>query len=120
MHQQFSGPYGGERPRVLIADDDAVTRLVLQHWIERSGYQFLVANTGLEAWEILQQERPPEVVIMDWMMPGMDGIELCRRLRDKSREYYHYILMITGRSEPEDVVLALESGADDCIAKPFE
>ena len=114
-----SGPSAGDHPRVLIAEDDTVTRLILKHWIKRWGYEIVVANNGLDAWQIMQQERPPELVIMDWVMPGMDGIELCRKLRDKSREYYHYILMITGRTDEQDVVHALESGADDCIGKPF-
>jgi two-component system, cell cycle response regulator len=113
------GSYAGERPRVLIAEDDNVTRVILQHWISRWGYEIVVVDNGAQAWEVLQQERPPEVVIMDWVMPGMDGIELCRRLRDKSREYYHYILMITGRADEPDIVHALESGADDCIGKPI-
>src|ERR1035441_4325679 len=112
-------PIGSDKPRVLIAEDDTVTRLILQNWIRRWGYEIIVVNSGDAAWAVLQQERPPEVVIMDWMMPGMDGIELCRRLRDKSRKYYHYILMITGRSGVQDVIHALESGADDCIGKPF-
>jgi diguanylate cyclase (GGDEF)-like protein len=119
MPPSDSGPYTGERPRVLIAEDDTVTRLILKHWIKRWGYDIVVVDNGLDAWEIMQQERPPELVIMDWVMPGMDGIELCRKLRDKSREYYHYILMITGRTDEQDVVHALESGADDCIGKPF-
>jgi len=114
-----SGPDAGERPRVLVAEDDSVTREILKQWIARWGYEIVVANNGAEAWEVLQQERPPEVVIMDWIMPGMDGIELCRKLRDKSRDYYHYILMITGKTDETDVVHALESGADDCIGKPF-
>ncbi len=114
-----SGPNGSERPRVLIAEDDTVTRLILQHWIARWGYEIVVAVDGTEAWEILQQEYPPEVVIMDWVMPGMDGIDLCRKLRERSRSYYHYILMVTSRTDEQDVVYALESGADDCIGKPF-
>jgi diguanylate cyclase (GGDEF)-like protein len=104
---------------VLIAEDDTVTRLILKHWILRWGYEIVVVNNGVEAWKILQQPRPPEVVIIDWVMPGMDGIELCKRLRDKSRAYYHYILMITSRTDEHDVVHALVSGADDCIGKPF-
>jgi diguanylate cyclase (GGDEF)-like protein len=79
----------------------------------------VVVENGTDAWKVLQQEFPPEVVIVDWSMPGIDGIELCRRLRDRSRSYYHYILMITGRSDELDVVHALESGADDCLGKPF-
>jgi diguanylate cyclase (GGDEF)-like protein len=93
--------------------------LILKNWILRWGYEIVVVENGDEAWEVLRQERPPEVVIMDWAMPGIDGIELCRRLRDKSRSYYHYILMVTGRTDELDVVHALESGADDCIGKPF-
>ena len=119
MHSSESGTYGAERPRVLIAEDDTITRLILKHWIQRWGYEVVVVDNGQDAWQILQQERPPEVVIIDWGMPGIDGIELCRRLRDKSRSYYHYILMVTGRTEELDVVHALESGADDCLGKPF-
>jgi diguanylate cyclase (GGDEF)-like protein len=119
MHPVKSGPYGGERPRVLIAEDDTVTRLILKHWILRWGYEIVVVGNGQDAWQVLQQERPPEIVIVDWDMPGIDGIELCRRLREKSRSYYHYILMVTGRTDEQDLVKALESGADDCLGKPF-
>ncbi len=83
------------------------------------GYEIILVDNGIDAWKVLQQERPPEVVIVDWSMPGVDGIELCRRLRDKSRSYYHYILMVTSRTDEVDLVHALESGADDCIGKPF-
>ena len=119
MHRLDSGPYGGERPRVLIAEDDTVTRLILKHWILRWGYETVVVENGDEAWQVLQQERPPEVVIVDRSMPGLNGIELCRRLRDRSRSYYHYILMVTASADEQDVVNALEAGADDCMGKPF-
>ena len=119
MQEINSGPDAGERPRVLIAEDDCVTRAILKQWISRWGYEIVVVDNGAQAWEVLQQERPPEVVIVDWMMPGMDGIELCRKLRHKSRNYYHYILMVTGKTDASDVVHALESGADDCLVKPF-
>ncbi len=119
MHPVDSGGNGGGLPRVLIAEDDAVTRLILKHWILRWGYEVVVVDNGIDAWKVLEQEQPPEVVIVDWSMPGIDGIELCRRLRDQSRSYYHYILMITTRTDESDLVLALESGADDCLAKPF-
>ena len=119
MHPFESGPCGSELPRVLIAEDDTVTRLILKNWILRWGYEVVVVDNGDDAWLVLQQERPPEVVIMDWGLPGIDGIELCRRLRDKSRSYYHYILMVTSRTDEIDIVHALESGADDCLGKPF-
>jgi two-component system cell cycle response regulator len=119
MYPLDSGPYGGDRPRVLIAEDDSVTLLILKHWILRWGYEVVVVDNGTDAWQVLEQEQPPEVVIVDWSIPGIDGIELCRRLRDRSRSYYHYILMVTARTEELDLVHALESGADDCLVKPF-
>jgi len=119
MRPITGGHNDGERPRVLIAEDETVTRLILKHWILRWGYEIIVVESGNEAWQVLQKDRPPEIVIVDWALPGIDGIELCRKLRDKSRPYYHYILMITSSSDERDVVHALESGADDCIGKPF-
>jgi two-component system, cell cycle response regulator len=109
-----------EHPQVLIAEDDAVVRLLLRHWLTTWGYDVVLAADGAEAWKILEQENSPKLIVLDWMMPGLDGIELCRRVRRKSTAYYQYILMVTGRSEMGHVVHALESGADDCIAKPFE
>lgn len=111
---------GDPSPRVLLAEDDSVTRHILQHWLQAWGYEVVQAKDGAEAWRILQQERSPQLVIADWVMPEMDGIELCRRLRDDSHGYYHYILMITGRDDRQDIIRALEAGADHCLAKPFE
>lgn len=108
------------KPTVLVAEDDGVTRLILQHWLTALGFEVVTASDGDEAWKILEQPGAPELLIMDWVMPGIDGIEICRRLREGSREYYHYILMITGRTDIHHVVHALESGADDCLTKPFE
>jgi len=107
------------RPRVLIAEDDGVTRLLLQHWLQSWGFEVTAVQDGNEAWEALERQPSPKLVIMDWMMPGIDGIELCRRMRSQA-EYYRYVLMITARTDMAHVVHALESGADDCIAKPIE
>ena len=120
MNLQDSADSENKIRRVLIAEDDSVVRLILESWLQLWGYQVEFANDGDEAWNILQQENPPALVILDWMMPGLDGIELCRRLRDSSREYYHYILMITGQNAKQDIAHALESGADDCLSKPFQ
>lgn len=109
-----------ESPQVLVAEDDAVVRLLLRHWLTSWGYDVLQAADGAEAWKILEQENPPKLIVMDWVMPGLDGIELCRRVRRNSTAYYQYILMVTGRSDMGHVVHALESGADDCIGKPFD
>ena len=75
---------------------------------------------GIEAWDILQQPTPPDLLILDWMMPGIDGIELCRRIRESNRESYQYILLVTGKDGKQDVVKGLEAGADDYLTKPFD
>ena len=69
--------------RVLIADDDAISRKILRSWLENWGYQVTVAENGAIAWNILQREHPPELLILDWVMPEIDGMELCRRIRDR-------------------------------------
>lgn len=109
-----------ERLRVLIAEDDAVVRLLLRRWLTAWGFHVQEAADGEQAWAILSQPTAPKLIVLDWEMPGLDGIELCRRIRQRHTPYYQYVLMVSGRSEMANVVLALESGADDCIAKPFE
>ena len=111
---------GLERPRVLIAIGDGSTRLTLQDWFQKWGYDTVLATDGSAAWEILQQSRPPELVIVDWAISGIDSFELCRRLRDKSRKFYHYVIMIQGKVHKEENRLALESGADDYLNEPLE
>ncbi|MDR3741719.1 MAG: diguanylate cyclase [Terracidiphilus sp.] len=120
MERAEGGGQESKRPRVLIAEDDAVVRLLLRHWLAAWGFDVTEAADGNEAWAVLEQEDPPKLIVMDWVMPGLDGIELCKRVRARSTDYYQYILMVTGRSEMGHVEHALESGADDCIGKPFE
>ncbi len=111
---------GLDRPRVLIAAGDGSTRLTLEDWLGKWGYETVLAEDGSAAWKILQQRRPPELVIVDWAISGMDSMDLCRRLRDKSRKFYHYVIMIQGKDYKEETVLALESGADDYLIEPLE
>lgn len=113
-------PPSGERPRVLLAEDDEAVRCMLLAWLEAWGYSVVTAENGEIAWKILMQEESPELLIVDWMMPGIDGVELCRRVRQVESKFYRYILLITGRNNKEDVACALESGADDYLAKPFD
>ena len=120
MERADSSGQESKRPRVLIAEDDAVVRLLLRHWLTAWGFDVTEAADGDQAWAVLEQENPPKLIVMDWVMPGLDGIELCRRVRARTASYYQYILMVTGRSDMEHMVHALESGADDCIGKPFE
>ncbi len=107
------------RMRILAADDDRITRKLLAVNLERWGYEPVLAADGLEAWEILQSEDAPEIVVLDWLMPGMDGIEVCRALRKQSDRAYRYVLLLAPKMQKGDVITAFEAGADDFIAKPI-
>jgi CheY-like chemotaxis protein len=106
--------------RVLIADDDLIPRVMLQASLAEWGYDALSANDGLQAWHLLQQPDAPKLVILDWMMPGLDGIEVCRRLRAQPTVEPAYVLLLTGRDAKADIVAGLDSGANDYITKPFD
>jgi len=80
----------------------------------------LIAENGARAWDILQQEQPPELLILDWIMPEIDGTELCRRIGGQQRSRYQYILLVTGKNDRQDVVRGLDAGADDYLTKPFD
>jgi len=105
---------------VLVADDDPMFRRILQAWLQGWGYRVIVAEDGAQAWSILQHEQPPELLILDWVMPEIDGTELCRRIRERRRSPYQYILLATGKDDKQDVVTGLEAGADDYLTKPFD
>jgi two-component system cell cycle response regulator len=108
------------RKRVLVADDDAMFRKILQSWLENWAYEVTLAEDGTTAWEIIQEQRPPELLIFDWVMPGIDGTELCRRVRERHRGPYQYILLVTAKDDKQDVIRGLEAGADDYLTKPFD
>jgi two-component system cell cycle response regulator len=105
--------------RILIADDSVSSRRVLEAMLEKWGYEVVAARSGTEAWEILQRPDAPRLAILDWMMPGLSGPEVCKLVREQQRGTYTYILLVTSRSETEDVVAGMSSGADDYIVKPF-
>ncbi len=105
--------------RVLIAEDDGVSRLVLRKALEEMGYSVQSAKDGAEAWELFQKH-PFPLVISDWMMPGTDGIELCRRVRSLREKGYTYFILLTARDSKEDRLHAIESGADDFLSKPLD
>jgi two-component system, cell cycle response regulator len=114
-----------ERPgrscnRVLVAEDDAMFRRVLQSWLKTWGYEVTMAEDGAEAWAILQQEIRPQVLILDWMMPAINGLELCRKVRERNQIPYQYILLATAKDAKQDLVRGLEAGADDYLTKPFD
>jgi two-component system cell cycle response regulator len=105
--------------KVLIADDDALSRKILEDCLNEWGYEIVMAHNGNEAWDILEKIDRPNLAVLDWMMPGMDGVEICRRLRQLDLPNYVYVILLTARSKREDIINGLESGADDYIIKPF-
>jgi diguanylate cyclase (GGDEF)-like protein len=105
--------------KVLAAEDNPVFQSMLRALLTKWGYDVVVARDGLEAWRILESAAAPRLAILDWMMPGMDGVELCRHVRGAAREPYIYILLLTARTESEDLVQGMEAGADDYLTKPF-
>jgi len=104
---------------VLIAEDDAPSRLILQSLLTKWGYTVTAAADGDEAWRILCYPKHPQLVILDWMMPGIDGTEIVRRLRVKEGDETHYVIIMTSGTSENSATQALEAGADDFIAKPF-
>jgi phosphoserine phosphatase RsbU/P len=106
--------------KVLIADDDSVSRRLLQASLEKWGYDALAVVHGTAAWEIMQEAQPPQLLILDWLMPEIDGVELCRRARTVKALQSSYIILLTSRATKSDVVEGLEGGADDYITKPFD
>ncbi|MDD2619837.1 MAG: diguanylate cyclase [Syntrophomonadaceae bacterium] len=105
--------------RVLIADDDQISRTVVKAQLSKWGYEVVEAIDGEQAWQVLQEEDSPRLVIIDWMMPGLDGLELCRRLRESGDKSYHYIILLTSRDSKDDTIGGLNAGADDYITKPY-
>ena len=106
--------------KVLVADDDAISRRMLSAALGRLGYEAVAVDNGIRAWEILEEPDPPPLVLLDWNMPGIDGLEICRRVRGRNRGRYSYMILVTSRRRPEDIVTGLEAGADDFVAKPFD
>jgi two-component system, cell cycle response regulator len=105
---------------VLIAEDDPIFRRILESWFKRWDYSVTAVENGVDAWEALQKEDAPQLTVLDWMMPGMDGIEVCRKIRGRSQDVYRYVLLLTAKDDKQDVVAGLEAGADDYLTKPFD
>lgn len=106
--------------RILVVDDDPVTRLSLETLLGRRGWDVLTAVDGEEAYEVLQREDAPRLAIVDWMMPGLSGPQLCRKLTASARGKQTHVIMLTGKRGKDDLVTGLEAGADDYVRKPFD
>ena len=117
--EALSLPSSGRPMRVLAAEDNPVFQSMLRTMLTKWGYQAVIARNGTEAWRILDSEDAPRLAVLDWMMPGMDGVEICRRIRSANREPYIYILLLTARTESQDLIEGMDAGADDYLTKPF-
>lgn len=106
--------------KVLLAEDEPVTRRLLQAQMTRFGFEVVPVNDGLEAWTVLQGPDAPSLVVLDWNMPGLDGPDVCRKIRESVRVGYTYMLLVTARNAKSDVVQGLSAGADDFISKPVD
>ncbi len=106
--------------RILIAEDDLTSRTALSVFLRKSGHAVVESTNGVEAWEAMQKDDAPKMAIVDWMMPEMDGLELCERIRTAETTEPPYIIMLTVKSDNKDIVRALNAGADDYVTKPYD
>jgi two-component system, cell cycle response regulator len=106
--------------RILIAEDDPVSRRLLEVFLVKWGFEVVLATTGLEALQLLERMDAPRLALLDWMMPGMEGVQVCQKLREFKDRPYVYVLLLTARTQKEDLLQGLDSGADDYLTKPFD
>lgn len=106
--------------RMIIADDSPVSLALMKRLLRKLGFEPQTASDGIAAWELLQAEDVPTIAILDWMMPGMEGIEICRNIRQLSRQHYSYAMLLTSKTERKEVIEGLQAGADDYMTKPVD
>ena len=106
--------------RILVAEDHYVSRHLLERNLANWGFEVVTAEDGERAAEILSRENAPSLAILDWMMPKMDGVEVCSRVRSRSNAPYIYLVLLTAKSQKEEIAAGLEAGADDYVVKPFD
>jgi phosphoserine phosphatase RsbU/P len=106
--------------KILVAEDEYITRLMVQVSLETWGFRVDCVSDGNEAWEALQKPDAPQIAILDWEMPGLDGVEVCRRVKELEKETPIYIILLTGRDSRNDILHGFDMGADDYMTKPFD
>jgi CheY-like chemotaxis protein len=106
--------------RILIAEDEPLDRELLTAYLTTWGHEVLSCEDGNRAWKELERPNCPRLLLLDWVMPGIDGVELCRRLRQRADTEQIYIILVTGKSRKQDIVTGLEAGANDYVVKPFD
>lgn len=105
--------------KILIAEDDLITAKIIERHLKKWGYTVFFENNGEDGWKTLEKENI-QIALLDWMMPGMDGLQLCRKIRDSRSDPYTYLILLTARASTDDIVEGLNAGADDYITKPLE
>lgn len=105
--------------RILVAENAIISSIMLEVSLVKCGYSVVVAENGEEAMDLLLSSNSPELALLDWNMPDMSGIDVCRQVRCKQNDYYNYIIMLTPASKVKDVQDCIDAGADDYIIKPF-
>jgi two-component system cell cycle response regulator len=105
--------------RILVAEDDALSRTLLERTLQRAGYAVISVENGTQAIAELVKQDAPRLALLDWIMPEMDGVEVCREMRRRKEQAYTYLILLSSRESKEDIVAGLESGADDYLTKPF-
>ena len=106
--------------KILIAEDDALSRMMLEKSLQRAGYEVTSVNDGMRALEELAKEDPPRLALLDWVMPRKDGVEVCRELRRRIDKAYTYLILLSSKESKQEIVQGLESGADDYLTKPCD
>ena len=106
--------------QILIAEDDHVSRKTLGTMLKKQGHDIVETQDGEQAWQIIQEQGAPPLIILDIIMPNMDGLELCKKNRTKDSRNPPYIIFVTAKTEKEDVIQGLDAGANDYISKPYE
>jgi CheY-like chemotaxis protein len=106
--------------RAVVADDDRGTATIVTNLLKRSSLEVVVAHDGNAAWDLLKTAPAPALAIIDWMMPGVDGLELCRRIKREPSLANTHVILLTARNDQQDVVAAIQAGADDYVVKPFK
>lgn len=107
--------------RILLADDDDKTRQILAHYLKKWDFTVTTCQDGMEAAALLETDNAPAIALIDWEMPGLEGVEICRRVRGRPGKHpYTYIILVTGRSDKSEVASGLAAGADDYVTKPFD
>lgn len=104
--------------KILVADDEPLTNQIVSETLRKWGYDVTSVDDGNSAWKVLQKESGPKLAILDWMMPGLSGVDICQKLRVQKSHSYVYVILLTGKSDKVDVIEGLSSGADDYLTKP--